>query len=152
MAKATTEGFDQILRFHPRRGVELDPNGGRLGVRVQILEADQMGGFRERRGWAGVTLDDGRILAACLVATTLDEQCRLEDMPDPLDCYGGEEAEDPDWADDAREVRGLLLDLFERHPKVRWLAMRAGGNGTASFDVGYGKAGLTLAFGRDPSS
>lgn len=149
---ATAAGFDQVLRFHPRRDVELDLY--KSGVRVQILEAGRLEAVRGRRnGWASVAMDDGKILAVCLVDDAgMDAQDRIGDMPDPLPCHGCEEAEDPDWAADARELRGLLTAFLERLPKTSYLTLRLGGNGTGEFEIGYGEAGLVMGIGRDSTT
>lgn len=149
---AKAAGFDQIMRFHPSRDAEI--NLYRCGVRVQILEAEDLEAVRERpSGWATCAMDDGKILALGLVDDAdIDAASRIGELPDVLRCYGVEDAEDPEWAADAREFREILAKFIERLPKAKYLTLRVGGNGTGEFEIGYGEAGLVLAFGRDSSS
>ncbi|WP_337177690.1 hypothetical protein [Paludisphaera sp.] len=152
MAKAEIRELDHVLTFQTRAGVPM-PECGRLGVRVKVLPSSELKKFRAReRAWSSMALDDGSMLAVSLVEGHFDEETRLEKIPDPIDCIGVDEAEDPSWTADAREFRDKLLAFLETLPRTSWLELRVGGNGTGAFTIGYGEAGLMLAIGRDPGA
>jgi hypothetical protein len=152
MPKAKIRGLDHILTFQERSGVPL-PEYCRLGIRVKVLPPEGIEDLRaESHGWASMALDGGDLLAVSLVEGHFDEETRLEKIPDPINCIAVDEAEDPEWTADARELRDRLLAFLETLPKVSYLDLRVGGNGTGAFTVGYGEAGLTVAIGRDPGA
>lgn len=152
MPEANIRGLDHILTFQTRSGVHM-PAGGRLGVRVKLLPAKDLKEFRaDHHRWASMALDDGSMLAMSLVEGHFDNETRPEKIPDKMSCIGVDEAEDPEWTADARELRDKLLAILESLPKCSWLELRVGGNGTGLFTVNYGEAGLLLAIGRDPGA
>lgn len=149
------QGEDLILGFQAREGDDApEPfRASRLGVRIRILPAEELRAVKDL--WPGpcsTTLDDGRILVAELVSGWFSEENRLQEIPDRLRPHSLDEAEDPTWTADARELRDKLASFLESLPKVDWLQVTPGGNGTGTITVSYGEANLTLAIGRDPAS
>jgi hypothetical protein len=151
MPEANRRGLDQVLRFMVTSGGEpVDPSD--LGVRVKILGPGELDAIRVAPCWSSLTMDDGRILAVSLVGGAEGHEGACDELVMPLGVHAMDEAEDPEWCADARDLRGRILTLLEGLPKTSWLEMAVGGNGTAKFAIDYGEARLTMAIGRDPNA
>lgn len=148
---ASSVVFDQTLGFQAKSGGPQKCD--QFGVRVRILPEAMLPELRkDGRDVAYMSMEDGRLIAVSVVLGHVDVETSLEKLPDSLAAYGREEAEDPEWVDDASELRNALVGFLEKQAKTQFLDLRVGGNGTGMLAVTYGNADLLMGIGRDPSS
>lgn len=126
-----------MARGYPDRYEDID-------VEVRIIPRDDWARLRSetasvaadgpRAEWAGVAIEDGRILALRLAPP---EGARWSP-------WGCDDAIDAESRDDLLDVRQAVQALLESHPGVKCLGLDAGKNGESRFAFAMDTASITI--------